>query len=285
MRLLKKDRSGVSEIVGAMMLVLIVVIAASSLAVFISQYQQSAQAQKLDDQKKSQENIQVTSIVPISGTDYDDKKWKSLNFTIASLHNERTEITRISINDHMIRNYEVLRVNPSSGSLENEKHSAQSTLNLAPRDEIIIHLDVEDPLAFYIPGVSLLTSGYVKIDITTAWSNGFSKTFAPPSAVLTAPSLSNWLNKSTGNQEYYIVLNGRSSVAYGGAYIVSWNWTVTSTNLTDSDPNTRTVVTYLTGPVCNFYLPFNKDATYAVNLTVTDNYGMVGKGYFPLYYL
>ena len=284
MRLLKKDRSGVSEIVGAMMLVLIVVIAASSLAVFISQYQQSAQAQKLDDQKKSQEKIQVTSIVPIGGTD-DDKKWKSLNFTIASLHNEQSEITRLSINDHMVWNYEVLRVDPSSGSLESEKHSAQNTLNIAPRDEIIIHVDVEDPLTFYTPGVSLLTSGHVKIDITTAWSNGFSKTFAPPSAVLTAPSLSNWLNKSTGNQEYYIVLNGRSSVAYGGAYIVSWNWTVTSTNLTDSDPNTRTVVTYLTGPVCNFYLPFNKDATYAVNLTVTDNYGMVGKGYFPLYYL
>lgn len=281
MRLLKKDRSGVSEIVGAMMLVLIVVIAASSLAVFISQYQQSAQAQKLDDQKKSQEKIQVTSIVPISGTDYDDKKWKSLNFTIASLHNERTEITRISINDHMIRNYEVLRVNPSSGSLENEKHSAQSTLNLAPRDEIIIHLDVEDPLAFYIPGVSLLTSGYVKIDITTAWSNEFSKTFAPPSSVATH-SPGSWYNINTGQYEYYVTLNGRSSMAYGGAYIVSWNWTVKSTNITDPADTAEAIWTNATGSVCRVDFPF-QDAFNEVTLTVTDNFGMIGRSTISFY--
>lgn len=281
MRLLKKDRSGVSEVVGAILLVLIVVIAASSFAIFISQYQESQQAQKLDDQKRTQEKIKVTSIMPKNGTDNDDNKWIALNFTIASLHNERSEITRIAINDNMVWSYQVWRVSPYTGLLEGKNYTTKDTVNLAPRDEITVHVDI--PLSLYTPSVSLLTSSYVKIDITTGWQNSFSKTFAPPSAVATH-SPGSWTNTSNSSkpvQEYYATLNGRSSVAYDGAYIVSWNWTVVSVFTNETGVSTWNNST-VTGSVCRVDFPL-KGAWNVVTLTVKDNFGMIGSSTIKFY--
>lgn len=278
MRLLKKDHSGVSEIIGAIMLVLIVVIAASSFAIFLSQYQASEQAQKLDDQKRAQEKIKITSIEPKIDKD-DNGKWANFTFTIASLHNEMSEITRIAINDHTAIRFEVWRPLYNE-SPKWEEFNYTKKLTMHPREEIAVRVNITtaDLIPTSSPGTPFNTifsiKSYVKIDISTGLLNSFSKTFAPPSAVMSAPSPGIWKNGATGNSTYYLTLNGRSSVAYDGAYIISWNWNVTD----DFGKSTN-----LTGPVCNFYIPDNKQ-NYTVILTVTDNFGMKGRDEFPLYY-
>ena len=272
---MKRDQSGVSEVVGAIMLVLIVVVAASSFAIFISQYQESAQAQRLDDQKRAQEKIGVLSIVPEASPD--GSEWVSLNFTIASLHKERSEITRIAINDRMVMKFDIYRVSPYTGNLEKLELSALDQLYLASKEQISLHVDLDDPLSMNSP-LTISTSGYVKIDISTAWSNEFSKTFAPPSSVATYSSGS-WFNVVSGKYEYYATLNGRSSVAYDKAYIVSWEWSLESTNRSNS---TMTEQVNLTGPVCRFDYPYD-DGNYTVMLTVKDNFGMIGHSTIVFY--
>jgi hypothetical protein len=279
MRLLKKDRSGVSEIVGAMMLVLIVVIAASSFAIFLSQYQASEQAQRLDDQKRTQEKIKITSIVPLD--DDDDGMWDSFNFTITSLHNERSEISRMAINDNTVRQFTVWRISEYTGMLEDQEYEAGDTLILSAREAMTVLVEVADFNSMYNPSAVYSTDGYVKMDIITGWMNSFSKTFAPPSSVATH-SPGSWYNTYTGQYEYYVTLNGRSSVGYDGAYIMSWNWTVKSTNYTDPTNLTDIVWTNATGSVCRVDFPF-QDAFNEVTLTVTDNFGMIGRSTISFY--
>lgn len=274
---MKRDRSGVSEVVGAIMLVLIVVMAASSFAIFISQYQESAQAQRLDDQRRAQEDLKVISIVPVP--DADGSKWESFNFTIASLHNERSEITRITLNDHTVREFTVWRESPYTLEIMGTEMDHSNPLFLEPREQISISVDLGNSQALY-DAAAFSTGSYVKIDLFTDWLNSFSKSFAPPSSVATH-SPGSWYNVLNGQYEYYVTLNGRSSVAYDGAYIMSWNWTVKSTNITDP-MDTSDIIWVTTGSVCRVDFPF-KDAFNEVTLTVTDNFGMIGRSTIMFY--
>ena len=97
MKRLANDPSAISEIVGALMLVLIVVIAASAFAVFISQQQKIAQDNQLIKDQKTGESLLISSL-RTNSTDKTD--WAIVNITISSLHQGSSEIDRISINGY-----------------------------------------------------------------------------------------------------------------------------------------------------------------------------------------
>ncbi len=259
-----------------MMLVLIVVVAASSFAIFFSQYQEAEQTKRLDDQKRAQEKLQVISIVSELVED-DMTSWQSFNFTIASLHNERSEIIRMAINDQLVWQFDVWRVDPYSGKFVKDALTAEDRMTIGPREEVSVLVDVETGM--YNAAASFSTNGFVKMDILTGMSNSFSKSFIPPSAVATH-SIGSMANRSEGAKpgalDYYVTLNGGSSVANSGAYIVSWNWTVESTNKS----STWKGETF--GKVVRMDLPC-VGGLHVVTLTVTDNFGMTNISTYRFY--
>ena len=78
------DKSGVSVIIGTLMLILITIIAASGLALMVSGMQKEALERESHLAAVESENLRIIAIDPI-GT---DAHWHSVNVTLMNLNTE-----------------------------------------------------------------------------------------------------------------------------------------------------------------------------------------------------
>jgi flagellin-like protein len=260
--MLKKNREGVSEIVGALMLTLIVVVAAGSFAVFISDKQQMAQEQELLDLQRSLESISITKIAPVNGT---GTEWSHFNVTLASLHSDNSSITMISLNDHVLRNGTIWRVDRATGTYVESNYSYTDPLYMDAMEKLNIFINVSNN--FFESSLSFLVNDYVKVDVFTGLLNTFSETFIPPTAIINMQVESYW-DMEASNYTQVIVLDGSMSDHPGNGFILQWNWHVENS----SDPSDSMD---LSGRKVRVDFP-NHNTDYHVNLTVCDNFGMLG---------
>jgi flagellin-like protein len=140
---LSKDSRGISEIVGAMMLILIVVIAAGSLAVFVSEQQESMQEKERLQQKIDNEEMQITSVIPHLNA-ADPTQWDYVNFTISNLNIENSEIVTIRINDHTLRTGDIWRYNHTLDKFEMETMSYQDHIEFESLEQASINITMDD---------------------------------------------------------------------------------------------------------------------------------------------
>jgi flagellin-like protein len=267
----KGDRSAVSEIVGALMLVLIVVIAASSFAVFLSQKQNETQKQQLIDLEKSLERVEVTSFAGENSGD----DWLSFNFTISNLYSEDVTITRLAINDHAAAGYVVTREDMYGGGFYTKTMTDVDELTLAGREVIRMLVNVTaSNTSLYMP-TTFSIKDYLKVDISTERGNIFSRVFIPPSAVGQIVTQTQW-----NGTDYvpYLILDGTRSAADSGSYIVSWDWNITAVNDTGVHENIDELGSMTR---CDFLV---NGTTHHIVLTVTDRYGMIDQCEFSYYY-
>lgn len=107
------DESGVSVIIGTLMLILITIIAASGLALMVSGMQKEAMDRESHLAAVASENLRIIAIDPAgNSTGWD---WDSVNVTIMNLNTEDSHITAISLNGVHARNY---RAKDASGDLD-----------------------------------------------------------------------------------------------------------------------------------------------------------------------
>jgi len=115
----------------------------------------------------------------------------------------------------------------------------------------------------------------ITIKIKTALGNTFEKTFYPPNPVIRIQTES----LPTGGDDYYI-LDGSLSDHPGDGYIVSWKWNVTNTSdngnldYLEPEPVGRKAM------IDSSFINATEDYKYRVNLTVIDNFNMIGKSSF-----
>jgi len=219
MKKLSSDHSAISEIVGALMLVLIVVVAASSFAVFISQQQKIEQDNQLIKSQQQGESLLISSIATYS-TDKID--WASLNITVSSMHQGTSEIDRISINDHVLRSFHVTMFNVTTNSNVNVSMDYTKKMIIPSLQVIHIFIQMSD---FFESGVKIRTDVPITLDLTTAYSNDFTKVFYSPTPIIVVNVESQW-NSSALNYTPFLILDGSQSDQPGDTTIIRWNWTI-----------------------------------------------------------
>ena len=102
------DTRGISVIVGAIMLTLIVVTAATSYAIFLDDQQKKIQASEALRLQRELESISVLSLEnPIY---HSNPGLVSVSFVLTNLHAQETTITSMNINNRLIRQFTIERL-------------------------------------------------------------------------------------------------------------------------------------------------------------------------------
>ena len=105
LRQLKRNLHGVSVVIGALMLTLIVVTAAASFAIFTAQKQEELQEQEFAQLLREQEELSVNKIVDLT---YDsNENLSTLSFSVASQHTRSSKIVVLKINGNVISDFQV----------------------------------------------------------------------------------------------------------------------------------------------------------------------------------
>jgi len=243
------------------MLVLIVVAAATSLAIFVASYQKQLQAEQALAHQRSLESITILHAVPTLAAG--GGQWDALNFTMASLDINPTTVSEIALNDRPLKQYSVWQLDLGSGNVSSITVGAGGVLTLAPREQfnVLVDLNTSSPgFSFYDPSYLLRTTDFVKIDTITLLQNEFERVYVPPSAIAVVAPLQTWNGSAFTTVP---VLDGSHSFQSGNSTIEAWSWFVAPDNASASGE--RAVVAF--NPA---YLE------HTITLTVTDIDGLVG---------
>ena len=260
MRRLSRSDRGLSEIVGTLMLVIIVVSAATLLAAFVATYQKQLQTEETFTHNQNLESIHVLAL----NTSVTNGSYTTFGFTLGSEYVNPSIVTDIWINDQPLRFFNWTDL--SNGT--NGFFRVGGNLNISSFEQVYVALNL-DPSAhtfsFFSNGSVPTPNRYVKIDVFTYLQNDFTRVFLPPTALALAsevfPSPSNPI----------VLLDGSTSFQPGtNATIVEWSWLCTNqSNHTDA-----------IGPKLGEEVQFPPSAfgntTWWVNLTVTNSVGLEG---------
>ena len=230
MRWRRGSRRGLSEIVGALMLVLIVVAAATSFALFIASYEKTLQNQRNYTQQRALESLRVLRVTPTlngGGT-----AWSQLNFTVASLYINPATVIGVSVNNNPLKQYSVFALNTTTGLFSWATIGAGGQLALGPRavvNLIVNCSNASSTFSFYNGSFLVPTTSDIKIEVFTAYQNDFQALFLPPTAIGIVVPLQTW----TGSMFVTVpVLDGSASFQPGNETLVQWIWNITPDNTT-----------------------------------------------------
>jgi hypothetical protein len=241
MRAIKNNFRGVSNVIGALMLTLIVVGAATSFALFVSQRQEMQQEAELAKTRKALENLEVVNI-KLNAT--------CLNFSVFNSGASEVKISTIRINQGVwlnktqvnqtkILRYDTMPFNTSNFTeLRFEDYNPQSNKPLT-------------------------------IELITTLGNNFEKTFYPPTSVIKLTTDSEWNNSNSSYDDFLILDGSLSDHPDEDAYIKNWKW-----NLTQISPLGSTLPE-ISGRIVRAPKAIMTDK-WNITLTVEDNYGMLG---------
>lgn len=259
---LRSDRRGLSEIVGTLMLVLIVVAAATTFSYFVASFQKQVQQQQALQHERSLESIQVLRLAPTLNATT-PRLWKLLNFTVASESIESSTVTTIYLDGYAVKQFSAWRLNTSTGSFGPVTVGPGGSLPIGPREQlnIILNFSGGANYSFYNPNVAIRTTNYIQIELLTYLTDSFEANFLPPTAIALVSQLQSW------NGTAFVPVNvfdGSNSFQAGNSTIVSWSWQVTPDNLSASGEKA----------VAPGFNPLYH--THNVTLTVTNSDGLLG---------
>lgn len=257
MRSLRRSDRGLSEIVGTLMLVVIVVTAATLLAAFVASYQKQLQTEEAFSHNQSLESLKVLGLITslnAAGTSF-----RNINFTLASEYINPSTILSISINNVPLRSFWWEDLANRSW----QETVLGQTLTLAPQQEIYVSTNTSSLNDSFLSAPPL-PDQYLKFDVDTVLQNDFSRVFLPPVALAVVSNMT--LSVSTS----VTLLDASESFQPGGnATIVQWNWSVTSF----ASPGKPL---YYLGEKVEVSPVFVTGKQYWVNLTVTNSDGLLG---------
>ncbi len=256
-----RSRRGLSEIVGALMLVLIVVGAATALSLFVASYQKQLEAEQTLTQNRGLEKIDVlrasstlNASAPSSGA------LLTVNLTLASLNVNPATVIEVMLDNQVVRNYSAWRLNLTTGQFETVTVAAGGQFALAPREQLNLLVDVSQGpgSSFYDPSFSLRDTDYLQVDLITGYENDFRAVFLPPTAIALVSLVQTWNGTALVSTA---LLDGSHSFQSGNGTLVRWAWSVAPDNTTalgeDATPT------------------FTTKGLHAITLTVTNSFGLV----------
>jgi len=275
-----QNESGVSVIIGTLLLILITVTAAAGLAIMVSQMQKDEMNRQSHLAAVKSEKIEILNIglkndrvawnqSPFNVTEnLSWNNWSSVTLTLSNLNTDDVKVIGIAINDRYTRNYSTVTDTPIpvrvSYNLSNQEYL---TLPGTKSQKVQINFTDDFPAPRYIADGEQIT-----VKVITSMYNVFEKTFKPPNPVF----LTKILTEDLGTIERrVIVLDGSSSTA--DYAIVEWNWTIDSAANTYPSPgnwmdtSNQTNTTHK-GSIVR--VSPSDQGPFRIRLKVTDNVGM-----------
>lgn len=269
----KYDMKGVSEVVGALILILVVVTAGTALAIFVSERQEKIQEQERLNDRRELEEMTVISIVP----DYASSDLNTLEFIVSSLHTENSFVSKINVNDAAIR--QCYRFNESS-ELYDIPVSFLGSVKFTSLQQIKFRVSLNPAhFNFFNSPPTIAESDFIKIDVFTELANQFSRTFMPPASLIFIDVQSQYDPSIAGYSDMVILDGSLSDQPSEDAYIISWEWKILGDDNSDGtfgDPAGPEENFTLTGRKVRVDTSFTAPAgtDHEIALRVTDNYGM-----------
>jgi hypothetical protein len=258
---LRSDNRGVSVVVGALMLIIIVVTAASALALFVSGMQKEEIERRSHIAAVGNEELEVSYIDLTAGNNTGNLSL--MNITILNLNVKDAYVTEIGVNGRYAINCTVDGENitltkrilvPAAGSKEVDLNLTANSSDFATSPSV----RVKEP---------------VTIRLITSLTNSFERTFKPPTPIIrTGIEMEDFGVADRA----VLVLDGSDSFDDGS--IISWNWTIWDASNTMPQGNWSD-----TGNITGFEqqgkitrVVFNSSGPFKVRLTVKDDTRMEG---------
>jgi flagellin-like protein len=266
-RNIHRDERGLSEIVGTLFLVLIVVAAATTFSIFVATYQKQLQSEQSFNQQRGLEDLQVIHLAPLACTTgcSPGGNWAILNFTLVSLYVGTSVVTGISIDGQQVANYTVTGVNETTDLPGSWSQGFSQDLYVAAHAQLQVQISLQPGAgntSLLDGAYSLALSQYIQITLLTAYDNVFTTTFTPPTAIAVVGQLETLNN---GSYDPIPLLDGSHSIAPVNTTLISWEWVVT-------DELTNASRIFIGEMASDPYV--NASTTYVAELTVVDSNGL-----------
>lgn len=214
----RTDDAAVSEVVGALLLVLIVTSAASAFAIFSAKQRERTEEQKLLEQSRALEKLQVLSVDPTANVAETD--WTDLAFTVLSQHLERSDIIGLEVTGTALKQFTLERADLTTDPID---LLAADVGKIEPRERFRIMVDLATDGA---SGPILLpVDAPVTLKIHTGRLNTFERSFIPPTAVALVDVKSVAAGGGTFNN-FAVLDASHSDSADPATRIVKWQWSL-----------------------------------------------------------
>jgi len=249
-----EDESGLSVVVGTLLLIIVVVGSVSALALMISEAQKKEMERNSLRIAVESENLKITSLA-LKTDNLSDENWSTIKINIVNLNTDEARIVGININDRNAKNYTdgVRNYNFQNQFLLTEGASRQIIFNLISNSSS----NSTFPLNIsFTPPLNISRKDPIRVILFTSLANNFERVFLPPVPIIKVNVESEII--ANMSQEV-LTLDGSDSIDREGTII---NYTWQGDNFAPGSGQK-----YMTN---NFSSPFN------VTLSVTDSNGMQG---------
>lgn len=256
MKDIQKNNKGASEIVGALLLIAVVIVAVSGIAVIVAQVQKNEMERQSTIDAVEKENIKIMSIKPVLNdtTGYLD----ALNITITNLNSVDSRITTVVINDKAALNY------TSADAYDAQKinlYSYTDRLNVPAGKATVLSINFSTN---YDPDPNASAQKPLKVSVLTENGNIFSKIYQPPTPVIKTSIETENLGVA---ERDLLVLDGSDSFDDGS--VISYNWKMYSFNGADYNPTAQYSGKKVKAAI-------NQTNDVYLDLTVSDDNDMLG---------
>ncbi|MFZ3384182.1 MAG: hypothetical protein WA144_09675, partial [Candidatus Methanoperedens sp.] len=249
-----EDESGLSVVVGTLLLIIVVVGSVSALALMVNEAQKKEMERNSLRIAVESENLKITSLAP-RADNLSDENWSTITINVVNLNTEEARIVGININNRNAKTYTdgVREYNSQSQFPVPEGASRQIILNLVANSSFnsTSSLNIS-----FTPPLNISRKDPIRVILFTSLANNFERVFLPPVPIIKV----NVESEIIANMSMEVLTLDGSDSIYREGTIINYSWQ--GDNFTPGSGQK-----YKTN---NFTRPFN------VTLTVTDSNGMQG---------
>jgi hypothetical protein len=215
----RRDDAAMSEVVGALMLVLIVTSAASAFAVFTNKQRERTEGQKQLEQSRALEKLLILSVEPT--VDAAEAEWTKLSFTVLSQHVKDSEIVGLEVGGFPLQQVHLKRAD-STTELVDFGTTPPGTAKVQARErfQLLIDLAADAAAPIHVPVDASLT-----LRIGSSRLNTFERAFLPPMAIGLV-DVKTVAAGGSGYRNYAILDASQSDVADPSTKIIKWEWSI-----------------------------------------------------------
>ena len=175
-----RKRKGVSEVLGALLLIVVVVAAVASLSVFLSQAQTNAEAREALLTSVKNENLQISNVQFALGTN-STQVWNTTTISIRNLNTAQSGLYQIQVNGIWLTHWQEVGLS----------YRALSPVVIGKSDAIAIVIPARATLNFNLSvyHINITRNDSVKITLMSAAGNFFTTEYLPPTAIVTSNTM------------------------------------------------------------------------------------------------
>jgi len=270
MRTRRGQQLGLAEVVGTLMLVVIVVAAATAFSFFVASYQKQVQSEEALNHDKNLENLRIFDLIPKVGSV--PPQLSALRIDIASLDVNPIGVESITLNGYALVAYNVTDTAGTilgTGCLNGNPFVPPDTncvLIIPAESQVFLDFDLNDSSSYYAFGsvsVNLTESGLFAFDVFTSRGNEFVQSFVPPVAIAGVTFVDSYAILD-GTNSYQPNINASVTVT-----IDQWRWNVTAPVRANDTGN-------YSGQEVELPRPITLGVPYTIDLNVTNSESLIG---------